>query len=159
MPPSPSHGDKSHKTSNSKQINLLQKGRPKISNEMKIFERLVVARLFLRFITKTALSTELSISKLYFFLLSFQILQVKVRRLEHLLHLKNLRIDDLTSKLNGNQRISPTHQISPQSLQQNFASQGHHPQNLPPSVPPLKQHPPLPGISSKPGVSRHYGYP
>eukprot|EP00112_Aurelia_sp_Birch-Aquarium-sp1_P015750 Seg3515.2 transcript_id=Seg3515.2/GoldUCD/mRNA.D3Y31 product="Sperm flagellar protein 1" protein_id=Seg3515.2/GoldUCD/D3Y31 len=89
-----------------------------------------------------------------------QILHVKVRRLEHLLHLKNLRIDDLTSKLTGNQQISPTHQISPQLLQQqNFASQGHHPQNLPPSVPPLKQHPPLPGISSKPGVSRHYGYP
>ena len=30
---------------------------------------------------------------------SFQILQAKIRRLEHLLHLKDIRVDDLSEKL------------------------------------------------------------
>ncbi|XP_065062846.1 sperm flagellar protein 1-like [Rhopilema esculentum] len=83
-----------------------------------------------------------------------QILNVKVRRLEHLLHLKNLRIDDLTSKLNGTQRITPQNQMAHPPMQnQNFSS--------PPGpgygqVQPLKPHPPLPDIAPKAGVTRHY---
>eukprot|EP00794_Sanderia_malayensis_P011924 gene11924-13159_t len=75
-----------------------------------------------------------------------QILNVKVRRLEHLLHLKNLRIDDLNNKLNTPQLInSPPNQLSP-------PSQNYPPASLPP-VPPLKQHPPLPGIYPKAGAA------
>lgn len=68
-----------------------------------------------------------------------QILQVKVRRLEHLLHLKNLRIDDLNSKLNTQQHTPPHNQLPLQHL-----PPGPHA-----PVPPLKQHPPLPGIYPK----------
>ena len=33
------------------------------------------------------------------YLVSFQILQAKVRRLEHLLHLKDIRIEELTKRV------------------------------------------------------------
>ena len=69
-------------------------------------------------------------------MLFLQILQVKIRRLEHLLHLKDLRIDDLNRKLQGQQRTTPPRHLPPQNLPQ--------PQQVPGI--PLNQHPPLPGI-------------
>lgn len=40
-----------------------------------------------------------SISFTSFIVFSLQILQAKIRRLEHLLHLKDIRVDDLAEKL------------------------------------------------------------
>jgi len=90
-----------------------------------------------------------------------QILQVKVRRLEHLLHLKDLRIDDLSNKLNLNHHVSPQSQISPQHApSQAISSSGQIPHNLPPQsygqMPPIRQHPPLPGIAPRTGLAKHY---
>jgi len=76
----------------------------------------------------------------------FQILQVKIRRLEHLLHLKDIRIEDLAKRLQQATH-PPPRQLPPQQNAPHPTHSGdpgmypavmnmHHQQPLPP----LQQH-------------------
>lgn len=48
----------------------------------------------------------------FFFSLKKKILNAKIRRLEHLLHLKDVRIQDLTEKAEGTTNRAPKQQIA-----------------------------------------------
>lgn len=63
---------------------------------------------------------------------TIQILNVKIRRLEHLLHLKDLRIEDLTKRL---QQVTqpPPRQLPPQA-------NAPHPPTVDPSIPSMHMH-------------------
>jgi len=70
-----------------------------------------------------------------------QILQVKIRRLEHLLHLKDTRIDDLTRRLMQQQ---PPRQLPPQQF---------------PFQPPLQDVPPMYHMNPLPPLQNHSSQP
>lgn len=83
-----------------------------------------------------------------FVFLSLQILNVKIRRLEHLLHLKDLRIEDLTKRL---QQVTqpPPRQLPPQA-------NPPHPPTVDPQIPSMHMHHqnPLPPLHH----TNSYGY-
>ena len=75
------------------------------------------------------------------YFLRIQILQVKIRRLEHLLHLKDLRINELKNQQpNQQQPVNPSSRHLPPN--QNFSQ--HLPQGYPNNQ--FPPHPPLPQI-------------